>query len=38
MENRIFDFENVGNFRDFGGYDAAGGRQIRTGVLYRSAQ
>lgn len=38
MQDRLKTFDKVTNFRDFGGYDAAGGRQIRTGVLYRSAQ
>jgi protein tyrosine/serine phosphatase len=28
--------ERVPNFRDFGGYAAAGGRRVRTGRLYRS--
>lgn len=38
MQDRVKSFENVRNFRDFGGYDGAGGRRIRTGVLFRSAQ
>lgn len=38
MQNRVKSFENVRNFRDFGGYVGAGGRTIRTGVLFRSAQ
>jgi len=33
---RILPFEAVENFRDFGGYDARGGR-LRPGLLYRSA-
>jgi protein-tyrosine phosphatase len=33
---RHIPFEGIHNFRDFGGY-AAGGRQLRTGRLYRSA-
>lgn len=33
---RIFPFEGVENFRDFGGYDAQG-RQVKRGLLYRSA-
>ncbi|MGE5502263.1 MAG: tyrosine-protein phosphatase [Ignavibacteriales bacterium] len=33
---RIFPFEGVENFRDFGGYDAAG-RRLKRGLLYRSA-
>ena len=38
MEDRVKSFENVRNFRDFGGYAGADGRTVRTGVLYRSAQ
>lgn len=38
MQDRVKSFENVRNFRDFGGYEGAGGRQVRTGVLFRSAQ
>lgn len=38
MQDRVKRFENVRNFRDFGGYDGAGGRAVRTGVLFRSAQ
>jgi protein-tyrosine phosphatase len=33
---RILPFEAVENFRDFGGYDAAG-RRLKSGLLYRSA-
>ena len=29
-------FDRLHNFRDFGGYTAAGGRQVRWGQLYRS--
>ncbi|MEM6556292.1 MAG: tyrosine-protein phosphatase [Pseudomonadota bacterium] len=38
MQDRVKTFENIRNFRDFGGYEGAGGRAIRTGVLFRSAQ
>ncbi len=38
MEDRVKQFENVRNFRDFGGYEGADGRMVRSGVLYRSAQ
>ena len=38
MQDRVKTFENIRNFRDFGGYDGAGGRPVRTGVLFRSAQ
>ncbi|MEM1087003.1 MAG: tyrosine-protein phosphatase [Pseudomonadota bacterium] len=38
MKERVKRFEGVRNFRDFGGYQGEGGRQIRSGVLYRSAQ
>ena len=33
---RMFPFEGVENFRDFGGYDADG-RRLKRGLLYRSA-
>ncbi len=35
MERHI-DFEAIENFRDFGGYRAAGGRALKAGRLYRS--
>jgi len=38
MQDRVKSFENIRNFRDFGGYQGAGGRTIRSGVLFRSAQ
>lgn len=38
MQDRVKSFENIRNFRDFGGYDGAGGRKVRSGVLFRSAQ
>ncbi len=38
MKNRIIALDSVRNFRDFGAYEGAGGRQIRSGVLYRSGQ
>ena len=38
MQDRVKSFENVRNFRDFGGYEGAGGRHVRTDVLFRSAQ
>lgn len=38
MKNRIKPLEGVRNFRDFGGYPGTGGRMIRTGKLFRSAQ
>src|SRR5208282_6088265 len=37
MHNRIVRLEGAGNFRDFGGYAAAGGRRVKRGKLYRSA-
>jgi protein tyrosine/serine phosphatase len=37
MHDRIVPLEGVGNFRDFGGYAASGGRKVRRGRLYRSA-
>lgn len=33
---RHVDFEGIENFRDFGGYDTACGRGLKTGRLYRS--
>lgn len=38
MQNRVKAFENIRNFRDFGGYEGSGGRRIRTNSLFRSAQ
>ncbi|MEO1323540.1 MAG: tyrosine-protein phosphatase [Pseudomonadota bacterium] len=38
MHDRVKTFENIRNFRDFGGYEGANGKTIRTGVLFRSAQ
>ncbi len=38
MQDRVKQFENIRNFRDFGGYEGANGRSIRSGVLFRSAQ
>lgn len=38
MQDRVKSFENVRNFRDFGGYEGAGGRTIQAGRLFRSAQ
>lgn len=35
---RILPLEGINNFRDYGGYDAHGGRKVRTGLLWRSAQ
>jgi protein-tyrosine phosphatase len=35
-ENRLIPFQKVTNFRDLGGYQAADGRTVRWGVLYRS--
>ncbi|MFN3213510.1 MAG: tyrosine-protein phosphatase [Henriciella sp.] len=37
MQDRVKSFENIRNFRDFGGYEGAGGRKVRAGVLFRSA-
>jgi protein tyrosine/serine phosphatase len=36
MDQR-FTFEGVDNFRDFGGFPAAGGKRLKAGRLYRSA-
>lgn len=38
MLDRVKAFENIRNFRDFGGYAGADGKTIRPGVLFRSAQ
>ena len=38
MQDRVKSFDNVRNFRDFGGYPGAAGKMIRSGVLFRSAQ
>ena len=38
MQDRVKTFENVRNFRDFGGYQGADGRTVKTGTLFRSAQ
>lgn len=38
MQDRVKPFENIRNFRDFGGYSGADGGTIRTGALFRSAQ
>lgn len=35
--DRVLDLERVLNFRDFGGYDAAGGARVKRGLLFRSA-
>lgn len=37
MRDRVVDLERVLNFRDFGGYEAAGGRRVKRKALYRSA-
>lgn len=37
MQNRVYSFEGVTNFRDFGGYDTADSRRVVTGKLFRSA-
>ncbi len=37
-QGRIKPLEGVRNFRDFGGYEGAGGRKVRRGILYRSGQ
>jgi protein-tyrosine phosphatase len=35
---RVIELEGVHNFRDYGGYPAAGGGRVRRGVLWRSGQ
>lgn len=34
--HRLLRFEGITNFRDLGGYEAAGNRRVKWGVLYRS--
>jgi protein-tyrosine phosphatase len=34
--HRLLNFEGIANFRDLGGYPAAGDRQVKWGLLYRS--
>ena len=38
MPDRVLRFEGVHNFRDYGGYAAAGGVRLKTGALFRSGQ
>ncbi len=38
MQDRVKSFENVRNFRDFGGYQGTDGATVRAGSLFRSAQ
>jgi protein-tyrosine phosphatase len=35
--HRVLNFDGIKNFRDLGGYPTADGRQVKWGVLYRSA-
>ena len=37
MTSRIHAFDALDNFRDYGGYDTAAGRALRSGRLFRSA-
>lgn len=37
-DERVLNLEGVHNFRDYGGYSAAGGGRVRRGVLWRSGQ
>ncbi|WP_269515392.1 tyrosine-protein phosphatase [Brevundimonas subvibrioides] len=37
MTSRIHVFDALDNFRDYGGYDTAAGRTLKTGQLFRSA-
>lgn len=36
MTDRIHRFDDLDNFRDFGDYDTAAGRRVRTGQLFRA--
>lgn len=37
MHDRLVDFDRILNFRDFGGWDTAGGGKVARGKLFRSA-
>jgi protein-tyrosine phosphatase len=37
-DSRVLKLDGVNNFRDYGGYAAAGGRRVKAGLLWRSAQ
>lgn len=37
MQNRLLQFENIRNFRDFGGYETQCGGRLREQFLYRAA-
>ena len=38
MQTRVLKLDGVHNFRDYGGYAAAGGARVKPGLLWRSAQ
>ena len=38
VDSRILALDGIYNFRDYGGYAVAGGRKLRTGLLWRSGQ
>lgn len=38
LQTRVLPFEGVFNFRDMGGYEAADGRKVKYGILFRSAE
>lgn len=38
IRTRVLSLDAVNNFRDYGGYAAADGRKVRSGILWRSAQ
>ena len=38
MQTRVLKLDGVHNFRDYGGYPAAGGTRVKSGMLWRSAQ
>jgi hypothetical protein len=37
-DSRVLKLDGVHNFRDYGGYDAADGARVKSGLLWRSAQ
>ncbi len=38
MDSRVISLSGVHNFRDYGGYSASDGGQVKTGLLFRSGQ
>ena len=38
VQDRVLPFVGIHNFRDYGGYGVSGGRRLKRGLLFRSAQ